>query len=882
VGIMGTGKFFGLVLFLLLAAGCSGSDGVAAANNSGGGLAGAATSQPLGEAPPSTVEEACRSGAQQVTARLETFVGSLGDISPQDFLAQEKIKGLAGFQNDVAQIIAEIANQNSTLCDLDGLQALVDEELAQLDNQSLLSSYLVSTIRFGGTRERSDVLAGPDDDFDAILGLLDNGSSITLTAGTYAFDTSLLIQRDLTIVGDDVASTIIQSTAADAAIAVFGEGKLTLRDLTVQHVGESSSSVILAFGAPIDIEDVMVSGGRGDEDTGGGNGILLSDGVVNEDGTTGDRPAEVAPVGASRIVNSGVTGNAIGGITVAGGLTPTIIGNNIAENGACGLCFVGEAGGLTQSNSVVRNEFGIQLSEESNPRVTENVVAENTAVGIVLLGTTTAQIDNNEVRQNGEVGIAIQGEAAPRLDNNEISDQTVGISMIDSATPTITASTITATEVGIQVAGSAMPTALANVLVDTGSVGIVHREQSGGSFIDTVMTGEQTVGVLVEGEAKPEIKGLSVENAEVSVSYREMGAGQLLNSMFVDPQIAVQLEDHASPLIEGNDILRPAAAGIVIRSDGNVVIRSNTIVDAGLGIGSAGEAKGLLEGNTITGGETAVSIIENASSSLVDNVLNGQTVAIQVGDSAAPSIEGNEISNATAAAIVSRDEATGRIVGNTILNPLAVGIQIVDSSTPEVTDNVLMADLASADIGPAENTSEVDSGGDSEGDSEADSGGDSEGENTSQEQATDGSDFGDSTVGILFADATSGAAMRNQIFGFVIGVQVGDSANPELVDNVVDGGAANGVGFLYRDTGTGTATGNRTAGHSIGFQISDEADPELTQNVVEQVGDVAFLIQGTATPTLDDNSCPIGVPGIGVLEQGAPIVGRNRCEAVAG
>ena len=879
---MGTGKFFGLVLFLLLAAGCSGSDGVAAANNSGGGLAGAATSQPLGEAPPSTVEEACRSGAQQVTARLETFVGSLGDISPQDFLAQEKIKGLAGFQNDVAQIIAEIANQNSTLCDLDGLQALVDEELAQLDNQSLLSSYLVSTIRFGGTRERSDVLAGPDDDLDAILGLLDNGSSITLTAGTYAFDTSLLIQRDLTIVGDDVASTIIQSTAADAAIAVFGEGKLTLRDLTVQHVGESSSSVILAFGAPIDIEDVMVSGGRGDEDTGGGNGILLSDGVVNEDGTTGDRPAEVAPVGASRIVNSGVTGNAIGGITVAGGLTPTIIGNNIAENGACGLCFVGEAGGLTQSNSVVRNEFGIQLSEESNPRVTENVVAENTAVGIVLLGTTTAQIDNNEVRQNGEVGIAIQGEAAPRLDNNEISDQTVGISMIDSATPTITASTITATEVGIQVAGSAMPTALANVLVDTGSVGIVHREQSGGSFIDTVMTGEQTVGVLVEGEAKPEIKGLSVENAEVSVSYREMGAGQLLNSMFVDPQIAVQLEDHASPLIEGNDILRPAAAGIVIRSDGNVVIRSNTIVDAGLGIGSAGEAKGLLEGNTITGGETAVSIIENASSSLVDNVLNGQTVAIQVGDSAAPSIEGNEISNATAAAIVSRDEATGRIVGNTILNPLAVGIQIVDSSTPEVTDNVLMADLASADIGPAENTSEVDSGGDSEGDSEADSGGDSEGENTSQEQATDGSDFGDSTVGILFADATSGAAMRNQIFGFVIGVQVGDSANPELVDNVVDGGAANGVGFLYRDTGTGTATGNRTAGHSIGFQISDEADPELTQNVVEQVGDVAFLIQGTATPTLDDNSCPIGVPGVGVLEQGAPIVGRNRCEAVAG
>ena len=317
MGIIATGKLLGLIVFLAVAVGCSGSDGAAAIGNSGGEFAGVATSQPMGEAKPATVEERCRSGAQQVAGRLETFVASLGVISPQEFLAQEEIEGLPEFQNDVARIIAEIANQNSTLCDLDGLQALVDEELAQLDSQSLLSSYLVSAIRFGGTRERSDVLVGPGDDFDAILGLLDDGSSITLTAGTYEFDTSLLIQRDLTIVGDGVETTIIQSTAADAAVAVFGDGKLTMRDLALQHVGESSASVILAFGAPIDIEYVMVSGGKGDEDTGGGNGILLSDGVVNEDGITGDRPAEVAPVGASRIVNSGVTGNAIGGVTVA-------------------------------------------------------------------------------------------------------------------------------------------------------------------------------------------------------------------------------------------------------------------------------------------------------------------------------------------------------------------------------------------------------------------------------------------------------------------------------------------------------------------------------------------------------------------------------------
>ncbi len=331
MGKTGWVKFVGLALLLIVLAGCSGSASEAVAP----------VDQPL----PSSVDQQCRVGARQVADRLDIFLDDFDGMTPEEFLAQEEIDGLTEFQNDVAQLISVTANQSSTLCDLNGLQVFVDEELDAVSEQGLLASYVVSTIRFGGTLEVADVELGPDDDLASVLSLLDSGSSIKLTPGVFEVDISLPVQRDIVIVGAGSGETVIESSSPDAAFAVFGDGKLTLRELTVAHVGDAPASIILAFGAPIDIERVTLTGGINDDETTGGNGVLLSSGVVNEEGVTAAALEGSVTTESSRIIDTEITDNSIAGIAITGDLSPVIANNQITGNTLCGLCFLGESGG---------------------------------------------------------------------------------------------------------------------------------------------------------------------------------------------------------------------------------------------------------------------------------------------------------------------------------------------------------------------------------------------------------------------------------------------------------------------------------------------------------------------------------------------------------
>ncbi|MFT4989191.1 MAG: parallel beta-helix repeat protein [Acidimicrobiales bacterium] len=840
-------KFVGLVLSLVLLAACS------------GGTSEAVT--PVDEPLPSSVEEQCQAGAVRVADRLQEFLADFDDLSPEEFLAQDEIEGLTGFQNDVAQVISSTTNQSSTLCDLNGLQAFVDRELGVVSEQGLLASYVVSTIRFGGSLEVADVELGPDDDIGAVLSLLDNGSSVRLMPGVFEVDISLLVQRDVVIVGAGQAESILRSSSPDAAFAVFGEGKLTLRELTIEHVGEASASVILAFGAPVDLERVTLRGATNDDETTGGNGLLLSSGVVNEEGVTTQASPGSGQVEPSRIVDSEITKNSIAGIAITGDLAPLIANNLISQNVLCGLCFLDESGGQVTNNTVVENEFGIQMGDASSPIISGNMVRDNNVAGMVLLGVTTAIITKNSVTDNGEVGIAVQEAAAPKISQNTIERQPFGVTVGGSSTAVFTSNTISESEVAMQVAEDAVPMVSDNQLIDNTNIAMLHRDASSGVFERNVIRGDQAVGVLVEGTASPMISEVTVEGSEVSVSYREAGAGTLSNSTFDAPAIAVQVEDRAAPEIADNAILRPSAAGIVVRSTGAVVVRGNTIDEPEtLGIGTAGEAIALVEDNIVRGGESAASIVGQSAPEFVNNTFEGQAVAIQVGDQATPIIRENTITDAAGAGIVFRDEAAGEATQNTILNPLSVGIQIVGEAMPRLAENVVIADLQTDPEIDPETAPETD-----------------------PELAAETADLDpESTVGILYAGDSGGELVANQVLGFVIGIQVSENAGPDMVENTVDGGVSAGVGFLFRDTATGSAQLNRTAGHSIGFQISDAASPELIDNTVEQVIDVSFLLQGDASPRLDGNTCPAAVPGIGVLEEATPDLGTNLCQVAYG
>ena len=259
----------------------------------------------------------------------------------------------------MARIISETTDQSSTLCDLDGLQGLVGERINDVERDGLLAEFLISSIRDGRELTTADLAVSPGDDVESVLGLLDDGSTLTFAAGTYELQRPLLVARAITLIGENVTTTTISSSSADAAIVVVGQGDLIMRDLRVEHVGTAAASVVLSFNRPVDLRDVHLAGGLADDQGGAGNGLVLTD------ETFGGRQSEPAEKPRSVVTSTVITNNAGAGIAVSGALQPRIEEAEISENGICGMCFFGTASGEVVNSSVQRNDFGFQIGDDA-------------------------------------------------------------------------------------------------------------------------------------------------------------------------------------------------------------------------------------------------------------------------------------------------------------------------------------------------------------------------------------------------------------------------------------------------------------------------------------------------------------------------------------
>ena len=237
--------------------------------------------------------EGCTVGADRIVERLGAFFDELPDQTPDEFLAQEQIQGLAAFQDDVATIIADSTDQRSTLCNLDGLQTLIAERLTEVEPDGVLETFLYNTVLRGGELSTADVQVAPEDDIETVLGLLDDGSTISFGAGTYDFARPLIIQRDIAVLGAGQDDTVIRSSAADAAIVVVGRGVLRTRDLSIEHTGTEQASVVVAFGRPVDMDTTTLRGGVSDGEGAGGNGLVLTDDVFGGGEFDPDQPVRL-------------------------------------------------------------------------------------------------------------------------------------------------------------------------------------------------------------------------------------------------------------------------------------------------------------------------------------------------------------------------------------------------------------------------------------------------------------------------------------------------------------------------------------------------------------------------------------------------------------
>jgi parallel beta-helix repeat protein len=841
-------------------------------------LAATACSTPERETAPSEAAgqdagEGCTVGADRIVERLEIFLDELPDQTPDEFLAQEEVEGLAAFQDDVAGIIAETTDQRSTLCNLDGLQTLIAERLTEAEPEGVLETFLLNTVLRGGELSTADVAIGPDDDIENVLGLLDDGSTVTLAPGTYDFVRPLIIQRDIALIGAGQEETTIRSSAGDAAIVVVGRGLLRTRDLTIEHTGAEQASVVVAFGRPVDVATTTLRGGVADGEGAGGNALVLTDDVFGGGEFDPDQPPSV-------ISDTALEGNAGAGLVVDGALAPVVERTSIADNQICGACFFATASGVIEDSQFTGNSFGIQVGDQATVVARNNTVSANTVAGVVIVGQANVLLETNQIFDNVEAGIVIQEAASATVRENTVGAQPFGLSILTTGVVDVIENTFDGPEVGIQVDESSTPNVVRNTILATSAVGIAHAASSAGTFIGNVVEPTSGVAALAEGTSAPVVEDLTVNGGEVAFAFAGETTAVLSGAQFSGQSIGAQTDELSSPTLT-NVVIRDATdAGFVVRAESTPTVTGIDISGFGeVAIAVADQATATVANATVSSGRNGASLVGSSFEDI--------EVGIQVGESSTPMLENNEVIAPSSVGFVFIDDAGGEMLRNRVTDPGLVGVQLGGNVTPALVENVFFLTrpedgeaLPAVPDGdgetdpddtsePVENPIE-----DSSGDASDDLG--EGGEEPAQEEVDD------AIVGLLYAENAAGTATSNQVVGFVIGFQVGDMAAPELVENVVDGGVWLGVGFLYRDDASGLSRANQTANHGVGFQLSDRSTPTLIENTVTRIRDVAFLVQGAANPVLEKNICPEGAAGIGVLDDTTPTLVDNECAEVSG
>lgn len=782
----------------------------------------------------------CEQLASEVAAEFATVLDSVDEIGIETLLATGS-QAYEDFQQQVTDLVVESeAAGNCSPVDRD--EAL-EVALGEVEASGAAGAFVLDSVLNSQRRAVRTVSIDPDDDVLAVLNRLGPGSVLTLRAGTYDLGETMLVPVGLTIQGAGAEETVIQSSAPDAAMVVYGDGGLVMRDVTMRHVGEEAASVLLVFGRDLQLDRVTVTGGVVAADGSAGNGLVLRgaatagpDGALVVDPNAA--PAEMS-VADSSILDNGAAG-VIGAETAVVEMNNTLVSNNVG----CGVCWQDDASGVVEGLRVEQNGAGLQFSDRSKGTVTDSQINDNATVGLSLDDEANLLIEASEVSGN-EGGLQAAGSAVLTINDSTAQDNTIALAVEDQAVVALSASRFIGGVAQVQVLGSAQVTATNNSFSQSAEAAILVGAQAELSM-NQAMVSVIGDGFIVGGGSHVTLTSVTVDGGRSAIVFGDEASGTVTNTVLSNQEVAIAINGTGSPDFSEVQITDSMTAGIVVAGSSQPNISRSTVAGAGQVAIQVGEdAKPVVVDNTLTGtgSGTGLSALGTSVPLFERNKVEGFGVGVDVSQQASPEVMDNEILDATRVGMSFTDEAAGTASGNTILNPGDIGIQVTDRSAPILRLNVIGAN---PDAVPASAETR-------EGEARA------------------------STVGILFAGGSTGSAEANEILNFIVGIQVGDIARPSVLNNQVDGGGLEGFGLLYLGAGAGQVSGNMTSDHSVGFQVGGSAAPDLQDNVVNDALQAAFVIGGDALPSVSGNSCPPEILGIIITDAATPELGENDC-----
>lgn len=414
---------------------------VAAALLSGcdGGSGGASSAASSADA--SRLAADCASAAQQLLGPAQQYLDAIGGTAAA---AASPAPSGGGPASATGTPSADPAAQEraftTALADLRGFAASrgcdparfrddVSTGLRRLKTGSPVARAVLLQLQAGTNGATPRTTVRPGEDLAAVVAGADKGAVITLAAGEYRLDDTLVLLRGITLQGAGRDATTIRSAAPDGVVLALTGDPVVLRGVTLAHDGTVAASVLSAGPtASVTVSGSRVTGARGDQD-GGGIGVLMAAGAAGQTGPSRRTTLDLS--------DTTVDANAVAGVVVAGEHRAQLRGLTVSGSAQCGVCFLGTSDGVLRDSRFAANAAGVVVAGDAEPVIT-GVTVDGGEVGLQALDRAAPAVDGATVTGSARAAFLFSGQSAGRVRGSSCDRVPYGIVVGPQAAPEVT------------------------------------------------------------------------------------------------------------------------------------------------------------------------------------------------------------------------------------------------------------------------------------------------------------------------------------------------------------------------------------------------------------------------------------------------------------
>ncbi|MGA3191947.1 MAG: NosD domain-containing protein [Candidatus Bathyarchaeia archaeon] len=271
-------------------------------------------------------------------------------------------------------------------------------------------------------------------DADATL----SGHTIRVNSGTYY--ENVVVNKSVSLIGDNVLSTIIDGRALGSVIRITADN-VSVTGLTVRNSMFGYSGIQVYQSSDNNISGNIVKDNY--------NGIYLygsNDSIVEDNDVLGNEYGVHLYGSANISVSDNVASGNMNGIHLDVSRNNVLADNNVSSSGWNGIYSYGSSNNTLSGNLVVSNQGrGIGLQYSFNNTLQSNDFSRN-GYGIYFYGSGGNTLDDSTASFNNEYGILLFDSADNAFNGDDVSNNTFGIWFINSGGNGISGNNISAND----------------------------------------------------------------------------------------------------------------------------------------------------------------------------------------------------------------------------------------------------------------------------------------------------------------------------------------------------------------------------------------------------------------------------------------------------